>query len=174
MALLESTNKETIGSSWFAVQVKTTHEKRVASSFDSAGYEWFLPLYACRRLWSDRMKHVDLPLFPGYIFCRFTPCARVPILKTPSVLRIAGTGSAASPVDEQEITALQRVMKSGAGVSPFPFLQAGQRVRIDHGSFCGLEGLISDLRQHDRLILSVGLLQRSVAVEIDSAWVSLI
>ena len=170
MELLEVTNKET-GSSWFAVQVKTTHEKRVASSFDYAGYEWFLPLYGCRRRWSDRIKHVDLPLFPGYIFCRFTPCARVPVLKTPSVLRITGIGLTPTPIDEHEIAALQRVVKSGAGVSPYPFLGAGQRVRIDNGSLRGLEGFIADVRQRDRLIISVSLLQRSVAVEIDSTWV---
>jgi hypothetical protein len=82
---------------WFAVQVKPTHEKRVASLFDYKRYEWFLPLYGGRRRWSDRIKLMELPLFPGYVFCRFARCARLPVLKTPSVLRIVGTGLAPTP-----------------------------------------------------------------------------
>ena len=135
------------------------------------GYEWFLPLYTCRRRWSDRIKQVELPLFPGYVFCRFTISSRVAILKTPSVMRIAGIGYTPTPIDEQEIAAIQRVVESGFGVSPHPFLQVGHRVRIEGGSLSGLEGLITDVRRGNLLILSVSLLQRSVAVEIDSAWV---
>src|SRR5881396_3581636 len=167
----ESTNKVADGASWFAVQVKTTHEKRVTSLLDYSGREWFLPLYTCRRRWSDRVKQVEMPLFAGYVFCRFTASARVPILKTPSVMRIVGIGYVPTPIDEQEIAAIQRVVKSGFGLSPHPFLQVGHRVRVESGSLNGLEGLITDVRRGDRLILSVSLLQRSVAVEIDSAWV---
>ena len=86
-------------------------------------------------------------------------------------MRIAGIGYTPTPIDEQEIAAIQRVVESGFGVSPHPFLQVGQRVRIEGGSLSGLEGLITDVRRGNLLILSVSLLQRSVAVEIDSAWV---
>src|SRR5437667_8616117 len=168
----ESTNKVAGGASWFAVQVKTTHEKRVTSLLDYSGREWFLPLYTCRRRWSDRVKQVEMPLFAGYVFCRFTASARVPILKTPSVMRIVGIGYVPTPIDEQEIAAIRKVVQSGFGVSPHPFLQVGQRVRINGGSLSGLEGMIADIRKRDHLILSVTLLQRSVAVEIDSAWVT--
>lgn len=171
MELCKPDYKPADHASWFAVQVKTTHEKRVTSLLDFRGYEWFLPLYTCRRRWSDRIKKVALPLFPGYVFCRFAPSARAPILKTPSVMRIAGIGYTPTPIDEQEIAAIQKVMKSGFGISPHPFVQIGQRVRINGGSLSGLEGLILDVRRRDRLIISVTLLQRSLAVEIDSAWV---
>lgn len=174
MKLSESTNRPADITSWFAVQVKATHEKRVASMLDYTGFEWLLPLYECRRPWSDRIKRVELPLFPGYIFCRFGPADRVPILKTPSVTRIVGIGNTPIPIDEQEIAAIQTAVKSGLALSPHPFLRVGQRVRIEGGSLCGLEGLITDLRRRDRVIISVTLLQRSVAVEIDSAWVTVI
>jgi transcription antitermination factor NusG len=165
-------NETTDERSWFALQVKTTHEKRVASMFDHRGYEWFLPLYKSRRRWSDRTKLMELPLFQGYLFCRFAPRDRVPVLKTPSVLRIVGIGLTPTPIDEHEIAALQRVMNSRQGVLPHPFMQVGQRVRIESGSLAGLEGFIADIWQRDRLILSVALLQRSVAVEIDNALVA--
>jgi len=157
---------------WFAVQVKSTHEKRVTSLLQYRIYECFLPLYTSRRRWSDRIKSVELPLFPGYVFSRFTPAGRIPILKTPSVISIVGIGGIPAPIDECEIAAIQRAVASGFGLSPHPFLQVGQRVRINGGSLCGLEGIIADIRKRDHLILSATLLQRSVAVEIDSAWVT--
>jgi transcription antitermination factor NusG len=157
--------------SWFAVRVKTTHEKRVTSLLDYQEYEWFLPVYTCRRRWSDRIKRVQLPLFPGYLFCRFDPAARLRVLKTPSVIGIVGIANVPTPIDENEIAAIRRVVDSGFGVSPHPFLQVGQWVRINGGALAGLEGRIVDAKRRDRLILSVTLLQRSVAVEIDSAWV---
>src|ERR1051326_4076940 len=157
---------------WFAIQVKSTHEKRVSSLLQYQTYECFLPLYTDRRRWSDRIKRVELPLFPGYVFSRFTSAGRIPILKTPSVISIVGIGGTPTPIDECEIAAIQRVVASGFGLSPHPFLQIGQRVRINGGSLYGLEGLVADVRKRDRLILCVTLLQRSVAVEIDSAWVT--
>src|SRR5438093_4203657 len=159
------------GSLWFAIQVKSTHEKRVTSLLQYQTYECFLPLYTSRRRWSDRIKSVELPLFPGYVFTRFTPAARIPILKTPSVISIVGIGATPTPIDECEIAAIQRAVASGFGLSPHPFLQVGQRVRIDTGSLYGVEGFIADVRRRDRLILSITLLQRSVAVEIDSACI---
>jgi len=155
---------------WFAIQVKSTHEKRVTSLLQYQTYECFLPLYTSRRRWSDRIKRVELPLFPGYVFTRFTAVDRIPILKTPSVISIVGIGAIPTPIDESEIAAIQRAVASGFGLSPHPFLQIGQRVRINGGSLCGLEGIIADVRKRDRLILSVTMLQRSIAVEIDSAW----
>jgi transcription antitermination factor NusG len=114
---------------------------------------------------------VPVALFPGYVFCRFAVDGRLPILKTPGVIRIAGTGGIPTPVEEQEIFALQRVVQSQLDVLPHPFLHVGRRVQIRHGPLCGVEGLIADVRGRDRLILSVGLLQRSIAIDVDSASV---
>jgi transcription antitermination factor NusG len=159
-------------SAWFAIQVKGTHEKRVTALLEYQAYESFLPLYATRRRWSDRIKCVELPLFPGYVFSRFTALDRLSILKTPSVIGIVGIGSRPTPVDDKEIDAIQRAVKSGSSVTPHPYLKVGQTVRINEGCFEDVEGIIADVRGRDHLILSISLLQRSVAVEIDSASVT--
>jgi len=156
--------------SWYAVNTRTTHEKRVASLLTCQGFEWFIPLYKCRRRWSDRIKETDQPLFPGYVFCRFDLRSRVQILKTPSVLDIVGIRGVPTAIYEEEITAIQRMQHSGLELSPHPFMRIGQRVRINGGCLDGVEGLIQDVRKRRYLIVSVTLLQRSVSVEIDSAW----
>jgi len=159
------------GFPWFALQVRSRYEKNVASILDGNGYEWFLPTYRCRRQWSDRTKDVELALFPGYLFCRFNPQDRLPILKTPGMISIVGTAKIPTAVDETEIVALRTLVASGLPRQPWPYLQVGQRVRIEHGALTGLEGILLQHKGHDRIVLSVTLLQRSVAAEIDSTWV---
>lgn len=157
---------------WFALQVKTTHEQRVAASLDQKGFEQFVPVYRQRRRWSDRIKEVERPLFPGYVFCRFDPQVRSGVVKTAGVARIVGVGPVPAPIDDGEISAIRHALASGLGMQPHPYLTRGQRVRIDSGPLEGVEGLILDLRRRDRLILSVSLLQRSLSVEIETAWVT--
>lgn len=157
---------------WFALQVKARHEANVVEHLDGKGYEWFLPLYKLRKRWSDRIKEVEAPLFPGYLFCRLNPQNRLPILKTPGVIQIVGYNRVPIAVDELEIQAIQRMVASGIPNHPWPFLEAGDRVRIESGPLSGLEGILVDFKGNHRLVLSVTLLQRSVAVEIDSAFVS--
>jgi len=156
---------------WFALQVRTRHEHGVATHLDGIGYELFLPLYKCRKRWSDRIKEASVPLFPGYLFCRFDPLDRLPILKTPGVIKIVGYDRQPIPVDETEISSLQRLGTSGMPNRPWPFLEVGDPVKIESGPLRGLEGKIVEFKGTHRLILSVTLLQRSVAVEIDSAFV---
>lgn len=157
---------------WFALQVRARFEQGVADHLDGKGFELFLPLYKCRKRWSDRIKEVDAPLFPGYLFCRFNPQDRLPILKTPGVIQIVGTNRTPVAVDEQEIHAIQKMVASGMPNQPWPFLAAGDRVRIESGPLSGLEGILVEFKGNHRLVLSVTLLQRSVAVEIDSAFVA--
>jgi transcription antitermination factor NusG len=157
---------------WFAVQVKSTHEKRVASLLDQRGYEQFVPCFVDRRRWSDRIKEVEQPLFPGYVFCRFAPQARLGVLKTEGVYRIVSFGSEPAAIDEQEIAAIRHAVDSGLRLRPHPYLTAGQRVRIEGGPLQGVEGIVTDVRRRDRLVLSVNLLQRALSVDIDSAWVA--
>lgn len=160
------------GAAWYALQVRTTHEKRVAQLLDQKGYERFLPLYRVRRRWSDRIKEVDQPLFPGYLFCRFASDARVGILKTDGVARVVGVGGVPMPIDEHEILAIQQATGSGLDVRPHAYFTTGQRVRIASGPFEGIEGLVIDVRKNYRLLLAVNVLQRAVSVEIDSAWIA--
>jgi transcriptional antiterminator RfaH len=159
---------------WFALQVRTRYESGVASFLEGSGYELFLPLYTCRRRWSDRIKKVETPLFPGYLFCRFDPQDRLPILKTPGVIQIAGYNRSPSPVEDSEIQAIQALMASGLPNQPWPFLGIGDRVRIEAGPLRGHEGTLVDFKGSHRLVLSITLLQRSVAVEIDSASIEVL
>jgi len=156
---------------WFALQVRARHETGVASFLEAKGYEQFVPLYKCRKRWSDRIKVMEAPLFPGYLFCRFDPQYRLPILKTPGVMQIVGYNRVPTPIDESEINAIQTLIGSGLPTQPWPFLTVGDRVRIESGSLCGLEGIVVKLKQNHRLVVSITLLRRSVAVEIDSALV---
>ena len=157
---------------WFALQVRTRHEIGIADYLNAKGYEQFLPLHKCRKRWSDRIKEVQTPLFPGYLFCRFDPQARLPILKTPGVVQIVGNGRSPLPVCDSEISALQTLVASGLPNQPWPFLHAGDKVQIQAGPLRGLEGVLVAFKGNCHLVLSVTLLQRSVAVEIDSALVS--
>jgi transcription antitermination factor NusG len=157
---------------WFALQVRTRHESGVSNYLHGQGYESFLPLYKCRKRWSDRVKEVETPLFSGYLFCRFDPQDRLPIMKTPGVMQIVGVNRVPVPVDEGEINAIQTLVASGIPNQPWPFLQVGEKVRIESGSLSGLEGILMEFRGTQRLVLSITLLQRSVSVEIDSAFVS--
>ena len=160
------------GLPWFALQVRTRYEKNVASFLDGKGYEWFLPTYLSRRRWSDRVKELELPLFPGYLFCRFNPQERLPILKTPGLISIVGTAKTPTAVDASEIVALRALVNSDLPRQPWPFLKVGQRVRIECGALAGLEGILLSIKGRDRIILSVTLLQRSVAAEVDSSWIT--
>jgi len=159
------------GDRWFALQVRTRYEASVASFLGGKGYEWFLPTYKERRRWSDRVKESDQALFPGYLFCRFDPQDRLPILKTPGLISIVGTARVPTPVHETEITALRTLVSSSLPRQPWPYLEAGERVRIEHGALAGLEGIYLHSKGADRLVLSVTLLQRSIAAEIDRNWV---
>jgi transcription antitermination factor NusG len=159
------------GGSWYALHVRQRYEKTTAQILRGKGYREFLPLYRMRRRWSDRIVEVELPLFPGYVFCHFDLSdRRVPIISTPGVIQIVGVGRLPVAVEDSEIAAIQQVIESGIAAEPWPYLKAGQRVRIEHGALAGLEGIFIEAKKRHRLVVSVTLLQRSVAVEIDSAW----
>jgi len=150
-----------------ALQVRPRAEKLVAIALSSKGIEVFLPLYTARRRWSDRVKELQLPLFDGYVFCKLNLLYRMPVLTIPGVIQFVGIGKTPVPIEEAEIAALQFVIKSGLPSMPWPFLQVGQRVRVEHGPLRDLEGILLQAKGSHRLVLSVSLLQRSVAVEVD-------
>ncbi len=156
---------------WYAIQVRPRFEKVVASALLSKGYEGFLPLYRCRHRWSDRVKEVELPLFSGYLFSRLDINKRLPVLITPGVIRFVGIGKTPVPVDENEMSAILKIVGAGLRAEPHPYLLVGQKVRIDRGTLSGVEGIVQVAKRSARLIVSVSLLQRSVSVEIDEAWV---
>jgi transcription antitermination factor NusG len=160
------------GLPWFALQVRSQRENYVADQLGAKGYELFLPLYTCRKRWSDRIKNVQLPLFPGYLFCRFDPYHRLPILKTPWLLSIVGFSHIPTPVDDKEMDSVRRLVASGAAAQPWRFAGVGERVRIESGPLRGVTGILTQIKGNHKLIVSITLLQRSVAVEVDSALVA--
>lgn len=168
------TNKSEIAEAnfpWFALQVRTRHELGVAEYLRGRGYQPFLPLSRSRRAWSDRIKVVEAPLFPGYLFCRVNIQDRLPVLSAPGVIRIVGYNRSPIPVDEAEINAIHAIVSSGLPNEPWPFVRVGEPVQIESGPLQGLRGILLGVRGAHRLVLSVTLLQRSVAVEVDSAYV---
>jgi transcription termination/antitermination protein NusG len=174
--LLGQINMEDICNSnaypWFAVRVKSRSEKSVAAMARYNGFEQFLPLCTSRRRWSDRVKSLQLPLFPGYVFCRVDLESRLQLLTIPGVQQIVGAGKVPLPVEEAEIAALQTAANSGLPLEPWPLIKAGQRVLLEDGPLAGIEGLVIEVRKKYRVLLSVTLLNRSVAVEIERDWVT--
>lgn len=157
---------------WFAVRVKSRAEKAVAMMARNKGFEEFLPVYASRNRWSDRTKSVEMPLFPGYVFCRLNPEHRLPVLTIPGVLHFVGIGKTPLPVADAEVAAIRQAVECGLSAEPWPFLEVGQRVRLERGPLAGIEGILVEARKEQRLIVSVTLLQRSVAVGIERHWVT--
>jgi transcription antitermination factor NusG len=156
---------------WFALTVKPQHERAVAGALKVKDLEEFLPLYRDRRRWSDRIKELELPLFPGYVFCRFDPCRKASVLATPGVRSVVSFGRTPVPLAESEIESIRAMIASGLPVGPWPFLNTGQTVRIEHGPLCGLEGILVQLKDAWRVVVSVPLLQRSVSVELDRCMI---
>ena len=156
---------------WYALTVGPRKEKLTAQALRTRGFEDFLPLYSLRNQWSDRIRKIERPLFQGYVFCRFNPIERQAVLKTPDVVSIVGFGKTPEPVDDTEIAALQAVCASGLDAMPYPTLATGSKVRLNDGPLKGLEGVFVEDKK-TRLILSLTLLQRSVVVEIDRAWIA--
>jgi transcription antitermination factor NusG len=157
---------------WFALRVRSNYENTVTTILHGKGYEGFLPFYVSRRAWSDRVKEIQRPLFPGYVFCRFDVQRRLPVVMTPGVVCVVGVGKRPIPIDDAEIASIQAAVRSGLPAAPWPFLQIGQQVSIERGPLRGTTGILLSYKGQHRLVLSVTLLQRSVAVEVDSAWVS--
>jgi len=173
--LMDSTPSGSIPKpSWYALQVRSRKEGYVASQIEGQGYECLLPTYKSVRKWSDRVKEVEQPLFPGYLFCRFDFQNRRSVITTPGVLQIVGYGRTAISVSDEEIQSLQLAVSSGMPKQPWPYLEVGQRVRVNYGTLSGLEGILVNVKGNHRVILSVTLLQRSVAMEVETSWLSVV
>lgn len=156
---------------WFAIRVRSATEKIVNLHLENAGYESFLPVAKCTRRWTDGTEELEVPLFPGYLFCRMNPHHRLPILQAPGVIQIVGVGEMPIPAEEQEIAAIQRVARSGLASMPWPYLRGGMVTRMEEGPLTGLRGIVVKLKSGTKLVLCVNLLQQSVAVEIDRQWI---
>ena len=154
-------------SRWYALYVRSRHEKVVESGLKGKGYSAFSPFYRTRRKRVDRIAEIDVPLFPGYVFCYFDSNARLPILMTPGLVGVVGPGNRPEPVDEAEIASIRTLSLSGHPVQPWPFLRSGQRIRLQSGPLMGAEGIFIRVKDEYHLVVSITLLQRAVSVVIE-------
>jgi transcription antitermination factor NusG len=159
------------GHEWFALQVRAGREQLCARQLQTRGYAIFLPCYQELRRWSDRLKQVRKPLFAGYLFCRVEDEVLGLLVTTPGVIRIVGDGRRPLPITSEEVDAIRRVVDSGAPVEPWEFVQVGRRVRVHAGPLRDTEGIVLKVKNRHRLVMSVSVLQRSVAVDVDLACV---
>lgn len=159
------------GTLWYAAHTRHQHERTVAAMLSKKGFEVFLPLYSEVRQWRDRRKRVDLPLFSCYVFLRGDLDRRLAILSTPGVHRLVATAGKLAGITEKEIEAVRAVIMNRVKVEPCPFLKCGDRVRVRTGPLSGLEGFLVRKKAQTRLVISVGLLERSVAAEVDAGTV---
>jgi len=167
-------NQITVGNDyrWFALQTRSRWEATTAGLLQGKGLETLLPTYTAKRKWSDRYKVVELPLFPGYVFCRFDVHDRFPVLVTPGVIAVVGQGKTPIAVEDAEILSIQAAIRSGIHIEPWPYVEIGERVRIKDDALEGMEGILTNFKGSHRVVISVTLLRRSVALEIDLARIS--
>ena len=154
--------------SWFAVQTRPRHEKKVAVSLQEKEITAFLPLFSSIHCWSDRRRVIHAPLFPSYLFVKISDSQdmRIPILRTTGVIGIAGNRGVGAAIPEEQIQAVQVILREGIPFTSFPFLDAGQRVRIRGGSLDGLQGIFLARNGAESLVVSVQIIQRSLAIQV--------
>ena len=159
----------TTTSPWYALYTCPRHEKCVAQQIEQRRIDCFLPLYRSVRRWKDRRKELELALFPGYVFVRLAAEDRLRVLQLPSAVRLVSFNGQPAPLPEAEIEALRQRLASGARIEPHPYLCVGRQVRVFAGPMQGLEGIIVRRKDHCRLVFSLDLIMRSVAVEVDES-----
>lgn len=152
---------------WLALQVRPRYEFITASILRGKGYEEFVPVYTTKRKWSDRIKNITAPLFSGYVFCKVGENINIPLITTPGVMRIVGSRGGPSYLEDSEIESIRTAERAGREVQPWTYLQVGDQIKISAGPLSGLQGVLVAHKNKHRLIISVNMIQSSIAVEID-------
>ena len=153
---------------WYAVYTCANHEKRVAEQLRERSVDYFLPMYERKRRWKDRRVKLQTPLFPGYVFVRVALRDRLRILPTPGIVHLVGFGGHPAALPQEDIQAVQNCLSHGLQVEPHPYLRVGHRVQVKRGPLQGLEGIVVRRKNRSCFILSFGLLQRAVAIEMNA------
>lgn len=159
---------------WFAIRTKSNRESAVCEALVGKGFEVLCPRYrqTSIHITNQRRKSSSValkPLFPGYLFSRFDVTERLPILVVPGVMNVVSNGRIPIPLDESEIESLRVLVNSALTIGPHPYLRVGDRVMVSQGPLAGASGYIVQT-DRKRLIVSITLLQRSVAVDVASEW----
>ncbi|MDF0674639.1 MAG: UpxY family transcription antiterminator [Nitrospira sp.] len=152
---------------WYALRTKSRHEKLVRDQLDKRGIEPLLPTIKRLSQWKDRKKEIEVPLFSGYCFVRFSQLEKTPVQKIVGVVEIVGSGSRPEPIPEQEIDALRRLMMSVLPYDPHPYLHEGMRVEVVRGPLQGVQGILLRKEKRHRLVIGVRVVQQAAVVEID-------
>jgi transcription antitermination factor NusG len=153
---------------WYAAYTSSNHEKRVVELLSQRSVEHFLPLYQTARRWKDRLAQLQLPLFPGYVFVRLALHDRLQVLQVPGVSKLVGFNGTPTALPQAEIDALRASLLNGVRAEPHPYLTVGRKVRVRGGSLAGLEGILVRKKNRTRFVISLDLIMRSVAVEVDA------
>lgn len=156
---------------WYAVYTRHHHEKVVARSLAAKGFTVYLPLYSALRQWKDRIKVVPLPLFPCYVFFQGGLERHLDVVTTPGAYGFVCCAGLPAPIPPQEIDAIRRVVDRSIKIEPHPFIKCGDHVRVKAGPLEGIEGILVRKKNFCRLVLTVELLGKSVAVEVDASAV---
>src|SRR5690349_234591 len=149
---------------WYALRTRSRHEKIVRDQLDKRGIEPLLPTVKRLSQWKDRKKEIEVPLFSGYCFVRFSQRERMPVQKTAGVVEIVGSGSRPEPIPEQEIDALRRLMTSVLPYDPHPYLHEGMKVEVVRGPLQGVQGILLRKEKRHRLVLGVRVIQQAAVV----------
>lgn len=163
--------EQNLNHNWYAVCTRHQHEKSAARILEYKQFEVFLPVYRVRRRWQDRIKEISLPLFPGYVFVREGPARWLQILTTAGVCSVVSCGGRPAAIPFSEIEGVRRIVESTLHIEPHPFLKCGDWVRVKYGPIAGVEGILLRKKNVARLVLSVAMLGKSAAVEVDATHV---
>lgn len=154
---------------WYAIHTRSRHEKVVRDQFDAKEIPHLLPLHHKRSKWKDRVKMIEVPLFGGYIFAHFSLQHKLQVLQTVGVVRLVGLNGTAEPVPEEQIETIRKMVEQALPYDPHPYLKEGMLVRVVRGPLQGAEGILIEKKKNYRFVVSIDLIQKAVAVDIDSA-----
>jgi transcription antitermination factor NusG len=152
---------------WYALQVDGKLLTQVAGHLRYKGFETFIPVCKAMQYRSDKKRSIESPLFPGYVFARLEIENRLPVLVTPGVYGIVRYGRQPAPICDTEIASLKEIVKSGVHCEPWAYLNKGDKVTITHGPLAGLTGILVEVKKSLRVVISIDLIQRAVAAEVD-------
>lgn len=155
--------------SWYAVHVRSRHERQVGRQLEDRRFPFLLPVYRSVRKWKDRRKELDLVLFPGYVFVNLDLRDRIRVLQIPGVARFVSFQGAPVPLAASDVELLNHGLHQGVRAEPHPYLKVGRRVRVKHGPLSGMEGILVRKKEKFRLVISLDLIMRSVMVEVDES-----
>jgi len=154
---------------WYALYTCANHEKRISAELSARGVEHYLPLYSCVRRWNKRRVKLERPLFPSYVFVRLALRDRLRVLQIPRVVQLVGSAGRPAVLRDEEMEKMRAGLTSGLQAEPHASLTSGRRVRVKSGPLAGLEGFLVRRKRSTRVVISIGVIQRAAAIEVDAA-----